>query len=181
MANEIVARRYAQAIFQLASEQGAAEQVGKELHIVDDAIAGDENTKRYFLAPVVDRKDKEELILGAFRGKAHAITVHTLLLLIRKRRERLLREIVEQYAKLEVAARGTEPMSIMTARALPDDDLSQMVDRLEYLYGKKFKVAVSIDPGLIGGVRITMGDRRIDGSIAGRLDELSRTLFGTTH
>ncbi|MDQ6931893.1 MAG: ATP synthase F1 subunit delta [Candidatus Eremiobacteraeota bacterium] len=177
MATEAVARRYAQAVFGLASEQRVVERVGKELRVIDDAIVGDESTKRFFLAPVVERKEKEQVILAAFGGKAHAIAVHALLLLVRKRREALLREIVEQYDKLEVAARGTEPMTVTTARALRDDELRSIVARLEHLYAKKFNVAVRIDPRLIGGVRITMGDRRVDGSIAGRLDELSRTLF----
>jgi len=177
MGNEKVSRRYAQAVFALASEQRAIDQVGKELHIMDDALAADPVTKQFFFAPVVDRKEKEQVVLAAFSAKAHPIVTHTLLLLIRKRREPLLSEIVHEYDKLEVTARGSEPMTVTTARALADDQLRPMIDRLQRLYGKKFKVAVRIDPDLIGGVRITMGDRRVDGTIAGRLDELSRTLF----
>jgi F-type H+-transporting ATPase subunit delta len=52
-----------------------------------------------------------------------------------------------------------------------------MVSRLERLYGKSFDATLTVDPSLIGGVRITMGDRRIDGSIDGRLEDLARTLF----
>jgi F-type H+-transporting ATPase subunit delta len=51
------------------------------------------------------------------------------------------------------------------------------VNRLQSIYGKKFEVRQVVDPNLIGGVRITMGDRRIDGTISGQLDALARTLF----
>lgn len=177
MANETVARRYALAVFQLAGDQNAVAQTGKDLHVIGDAIYEDETTKGFFLSPVIDRKEKERVLAGAFAGKANDVALHTLLLLVRKRRELLLGEIVRQYDALELEARGAEPLTITSARELSSEDLRAMVARLESLYGKKFDVRQRVDPGLIGGVRIMMGDRRIDGSVEGRLQELTRTLF----
>ena len=177
MANERVARRYAGAVFQLAQEQNAVDRVGRDLEYVNDAIASDETTKRFFVAPVIGAKEKTRVLNETFGGKAHDLALHTLLLLVRKRREALLPEIVRQYAVLELQARGAEPLTVTSAQALTADELRKMVERLEQAYQKKFDVTQSVDPGLIGGVRITMGDRRIDDSIAGRLEDLSRTLF----
>lgn len=180
MANETVARRYALAIFQLASPQSAVEPVGKDLHAIGDAIYEDATTKSFFLSPVIERKEKERVLAAAFSGKAHEIAFNALLLLVRKRREPLLAEIIRQYDALQMQARGAEPLTIATAKPLSGEDLRALVARLESAYGKKFDVTQQVDPGLIGGVRITMGDRRIDGSVEGRLEELSRTLFAQT-
>ncbi len=177
MANETVARRYAAAIFQLANEQHAVETVGKDLRLISDAIYEDETTKRFFLSPVIERGEKERVLAAAFEGKAHDVALHTLLLLVRKRREALLREIVQQYGVLEMQARGAEPLTITSAKQLSAGDLNALVSRLEKIYGKTFDVTQNVDSNLIGGVRIMMGDRRIDGSVEGRLEELSRTLF----
>ena len=177
MANETVARRYATAVFDLAREAGAVDGVGKDLRTIASAICEDETTKGFFLSPVIDRKEKGRVLAAAFTGKAHEIALHTLLLLVRKRREALLSEIVRQYAVLEMQARGAEPLQITTARELSSEELGSLVRRLQTLYGKTFDVSTRIDPSLIGGVRIMMGDRRIDGSVEGRLEELSRTLF----
>jgi F-type H+-transporting ATPase subunit delta len=177
MANETVARRYAVAIFQLANEQHAVESVGRDLHVLSDAVYEDETTKRFFLSPVIQRDEKERVLTAAFEGKAHDVALHTLLLLVRKRRESLLREIVRQYDVLEMQARGAEPLTITSAKQLSPEDLNALVSRLQKLYGKTFDVTQNVDPNLIGGVRIMMGDRRIDGSVEGRLEELSRTLF----
>jgi F-type H+-transporting ATPase subunit delta len=177
MANETVARRYALAVFQLAGDQNAIDTTGKDLRVISGAIYEDEQTKGFFLSPVIDRKEKERVLSAAFSGKANDVALHTLLLLVRKRREALLGEIVRQYDALEMEARGAEPLTITSAKELSSEELRAMVARLESLYGKKFEVTQKVDPSLIGGVRIMMGDRRIDGSVEGRLQELTRTLF----
>ncbi len=177
MANETLARRYATAVFSLASEAKAVERVGDDLAAVRRAIDEDAATKNFFVAPIIDRKEKERVLLAAFEGKMHDVALHTVLLLVRKRRETLLGELVVEYKKLELAARGAEPLGVTMAKELASDDLRAMVDRLERAYGKRFDVTVKVDPSLIGGVRLMMGDRRIDGSVAGRLEELTRTLF----
>lgn len=177
MANETLARRYATAVFSLAKDNGSTERVGKDLSVIATAINEDPATREFFVAPIVDRGEKEKALVAAFNGKVDDVALHTLLLLVRKRRETLLDELLAEYRKLELQARGAEPLTITTARELPESELRSMVERLEQLYKKKFEVTVRRDASLIGGVRIAMGDRLIDGTVAGRLEELSRTLF----
>ena len=177
MANETLARRYAQAVFSLANENGTAERVGKDLQSLVRAIYGDPATREFFASPIVDRVEKEKVLANVFNGTVDEVALHSLLLLVRKRRESLLESLLTEYLKLQTQARGAEPLTIMTARDLPESELRSMVQRLEQVYKKKFEVTVRHDPSLIGGVRIAMGDRLIDGTVAGRLEELSRTLF----
>ena len=176
MANETLARRYATAVFSLAQEAGRIETVGKDLTFAGRAIGENESTREFFVSPIVDRKNKETAFTATFGGKLDQIALHTLLLLVRKRREAILDEVIAEYRKLELQSRAMEPLTVITARELPESELQSLVDRLEKIYSKKFEVSVRRDPSLIGGVRVVMGDRRIDGTVAGRLDDLSRTL-----
>lgn len=177
MANETVARRYALAVFQLADEAHAVDAVGNDLHVLSSAIYDDQTAKGFFLSPVIDRKEKQRVLTAAFAGKAHELAMHTVLLLVRKRREGLLGEIVRQYDALQLQARGEELLTVSSAKELSPAELRALVERLEKLYGRKFSATQSVQPGLIGGVRVMMGDRRIDGTVEGRLEELTRTLF----
>lgn len=179
MVSEKLARRYADAVFSLASDAGAIDRVGDDLAAIASVFDETPLFATFFVAPIVDRAEKERALLAAFGGKVDEIALHSLLLLVRKRREALLRALVEQYRKLQLASRGEEALTIATARKLSGDELQALVARLERLYGKKFEVTQVVDPALIGGVRVLMGDRRIDGSIAGRLEALSRTLFAS--
>ncbi len=177
MQNETLARRYASAVFGLAKDAGAIDAVGRDLRTAYDAIYRADDVRRFYLSPVFGRREKERLLLEAFGGRLHETALHTLLLLVRKRREALLRPIAVEYEKLALAAAGKEPLEIVSARQLAPNELNSIVVRLARTYGKSFDVTQRTDASLLGGVRITMGDRRIDGSLAGRLDELARELF----
>jgi F-type H+-transporting ATPase subunit delta len=175
MPNEKLARRYATAIFQLAAEGDAVAAVGHDLHTFVAALAADETVDRFFRSPVIDRGEKAAVIGDAF-DKLHAIALHAILLLIRKRRESLTPEIVAQFDILEREARGAQTLRVTTARPLSQAELDALVAKLSAGFKTPFDVTQHVDPDLIGGVRITMGDKRIDGTIAGRLDDLARML-----
>lgn len=177
MASETLARRYAQAVFQLAQQAGRVERVGNDLAAIGRAVGEDAATREFFVSPIVERSDKEKALINAFDGRADDIALNTALLLVRKRRETILDDVITEYRTLERLDRGMEPLTVVTARDLPASELRSLIDRLEQVYNKKFDVSVRRDPSLIGGVRVIMGDRRIDGTVAGRLEELSRTLF----
>jgi len=176
MGNETVGRRYAVAIFNLARESQAVESVGRDLRAAKVAIYGNDGVRRFYLSPVFPRSQKEALLKEAFGNSLSATALHALLLLVRKRREALLPAIASEYDKLALDAAGKEPLEIVTAHELAQSELNTIVVRLSRVYGKSFDVTQRIDPELLGGVRLTMGDRRVDGSLAGRLDDIARRL-----
>jgi F-type H+-transporting ATPase subunit delta len=175
MANETLARRYATAIFGLAKDADVISRVHDDLHVVKTVLDSDAEIRRFFRSPVIDRKDKAGVVERSFGG-LHEISLHTVLLLVRKRRESIFDEIIVQYDLLEERNRGASPLRIESARELDPGELRDLVERLGRRYGTTFDVTQTVDPALIGGVRITLGDKQIDGSVAGRLDELARML-----
>ncbi len=177
--NRTLARRYASAIYAVAADANAVDRVGDQLTRICDAIEADPSAKQFFLAPVIDRYEKERALGRAFEGRVEPVALHALLLLVRKHRERLLWTILDEYRALAMHAHGVEPLTITTARPLSAQELEGLKDRIEGIYRRRFVPHVIVDPNLIGGLRITMGDRRIDGTIAGRLEQLARSLAAT--
>jgi F-type H+-transporting ATPase subunit delta len=175
MQNETVARRYALAIFGLAKEGNAVDAVGQNLATARALLQSDDDFRRFFTSPVIDRTKKSDVVAEAFASFGE-IALHAVLLLIRKRREALLAPIVAEFEKLALADTGREPLEITSARPLPQTELDELVGRLGRIYHKQFEVKQRVDSALLGGVRITMGDRRVDGTIAGRLDDFAREL-----
>jgi F-type H+-transporting ATPase subunit delta len=175
MPNETLARRYATAVFALATDVGAVTQVGHDLHTFVAALAADAEVSAFYRSPIVNRGEKAAVIAQAF-DQLHEIALHTVLVLIQKRREALAEEIVAQYDVLEREARGANTLRVTTARPLGQAELDAIVAKLGDAYKTPLDVTQSVDPQLIGGVRLTIGDKRIDGTIAGRLDDLARML-----
>jgi F-type H+-transporting ATPase subunit delta len=175
MPNETVSRRYAVAVYQLATEANVVTDVRSDLHEILRNVRSDPSIESFFRSPVVDRKAKEQVFADSFR-LVNPIAMHTLLLLIRKRREALFAQIVGEYDKLVAEANKLEPLTVTSAHELAKPELDALVERLSRLYNTKFTVEQRVDPSLIGGVRLMMGDRRIDGTVAGALDDLARSL-----
>jgi F-type H+-transporting ATPase subunit delta len=175
MPNETLARRYATAVFQLAQDAGKASAIGRDLHAFIDMLDANDSVRRFFRSPVVDRAEKADVI-GQALASFDPIAKHTLLLLVRKRRETLVDEMVHQFDLLDRAARGSQALDVVSARPLAQAELDAIVARLAKSYDTTFDVTHTVDPDLLGGVRITMGDRQADGTIAGRLDDIARIL-----
>ena len=175
MPNETLARRYATAAFQLAQEADRVADVQRDLHAFTATLAASEPVRRFFRSPVVDRAEKTAIVADAF-AKLDPIALHTILLLIRKRRENTVEEIATQFDVLERRARGAEVLRVTSARPIAKGELDALVQKLSAACHTKFDVTQSVDPSLIGGVRITMGDRAADGTVAGRLDDIARLL-----
>lgn len=177
MTSGAIARRYATAIFMLAREARVLEQVERDLRGIAAAIAAKPEVRRFFVSPIVNRAEKAALLERTFAERVDRIALNALLLLVRKRRETLLTPIVAAYEQLVLAERNQEPLDVVSARQLAEGELQRMVARLATVYGKQFEVSASVDPTLLGGARLAMGDRYIDGSVSGRLDDLARELF----
>ena len=102
---------------------------------------------------------------------------HFLLLLVDKHRFVLFPAIVDEYRALSNEARGILIADVTTASAASKKQQKAIADKLEQVTGKKVELRLHEDKSLIGGVVVKIGDRRIDGSVAGRLEMMKRKLL----
>src|SRR5579862_4220233 len=106
MVNEVLARRYANAVWSLAAERGIADRVGSDLASMAKAIGESGTLHDFFVAPIVQRSEKERVLARSFENNVDPVALHTVLLLVRRRRETLLWAIVAAYETLAREARN---------------------------------------------------------------------------
>ncbi len=177
MLNLQLARKYSTAIFEIAQEEDKLVEYGKELAEVRSALATVPAASSFLSNPQVEAKAKKELIQKLFEGELSANVYNFLMLLIDKRRIALLDAIEESYRELSYEARGILIADVTTAAPVEEAQASSIKTKLEKITGKQVELRLHEDKDIIGGVVVKIGDRRIDGSVAGRLETLKKELL----
>jgi len=163
-----VARPYAEAAFKIATEQNALPVWGEMLKF-SAAVMADPAMQTAMDNPKLIAAEKESLFLSVTGDKLNTIGRSFIKTLVEADRITLLPQIDTMFSSLRDAAEGVAKAEIVSATALTDAQLSDLKTVLERRFGKKIETTVSVDPALIGGARIVVGDQVVDGSIAGKL------------
>jgi F-type H+-transporting ATPase subunit delta len=175
MADVAAARRYAQAAFDLARARGEIDAWRREIRDVA-ATLSEPQLARLFGDPKVPLAQK-------FATLERVLTVSPLVLnlaklLVRKGRSGYAPAVAEAFDRIADDFEGIAYAQVTTAIALPPDVLAAIEQELSDQFGKKIVATARVDPGVIGGAIIRVGDRLIDGSVRTRLKQLRRQLEG---
>lgn len=170
-----VAKRYARAMFEVASAQGAVDRVEEELFALAQTITSSPQLGQWLAHPHVTGEQKKE----AFRpvlSKVMEITGNLLFLLIDRHRESELPAIAAAYKQLADEARGTADAEVTTATPMAEEDQKRLAAVFEKILGKKVRIIHQVDPEILGGVIVRIGDRLYDGSLKTKLHHFQRKL-----
>ena len=176
MSEEItIARPYAEAVFALAQEQ-AALPIWAEMLRVAASVAADSRMRLALANPRLNSADKESLFLSICGDKLNADGRSFIRVLIEGDRVLLLPHIRELFDTLKNSADGVARATIDSAYPLSEQQLALLTAALERKFGKKVEPTVHVNPNLIGGVRIAVGDTVIDASVRSELQAMANQL-----
>jgi F-type H+-transporting ATPase subunit delta len=172
-----IARPYAVAVYRLAKEKNALTRWSEMLAFAS-AVAADAQMRALVEDPKNAAVDVERIFLSVCGDKLDAAGVNLIKLLVEYSRLSLLPQIAAIFEELKAQDEGVLEAEI-TAAAKPDDtQVKSLVQHLEAKFNRKIEARVSVDPEIIGGIKIVVGDTVIDASVRGRLQELAYTLKG---
>jgi F-type H+-transporting ATPase subunit delta len=171
--------RYASALFDLASENGAISAVENDLEAIGQAIKESSDFAGLIRNPQVSRT----AAAAAMDGVAGVLGLSPLTknfvgVLANNRRLSALPQIISAFAAIAAAQRGEATAQVTSAHALTDEQVEQLRGKLEAREGRTVKIKTSVDPDLLGGLVVTIGSKRIDSSIRTRLNSLAQAMKG---
>jgi F-type H+-transporting ATPase subunit delta len=171
-----VARRYAAAFFEIARDNKQLGEMEAQLQNLFDIINDNRELKRVFYHRLIKESDKKSVVKDIFSSRISPVLLNFIYLLIDKKREVYLEQIKLQYIDMANVARNILDVSVTSAIELSAKDIKGLQDRLAELTGKNIRLKTVVDPKIIGGLVIRVGDRIIDGSITKRLQMLKNNL-----
>jgi len=173
--NKSLARPYAEAIFQLAQARGELSSWSSMIALMK-AIALDRRVKRLAKDPAVTDRQIADLFHDIGGQQLNADAINFVLLLLENNRLQLLGEIAELFEQNKADAEKTIKAEVISAFELTADQTQSITAALGKKFGRKVTVTASLEPSLIAGIVIRVGDKVIDSSVKGRLKELNSTI-----
>lgn len=178
MKQDHVAKRYAVAVFEIAKEINAVDQIKEELQMVAEIFENTNLNETFFKHPKVSQTEKKEFVKTTFHGKISETLLNTLFLLIDKKREGILFELVAEFVKLTNLEQGIAQAMVFTAKPLTDAQQIAFEATFSKASGKgKLTIKNIVDPELIGGFKVRIGDRIYNGSIINQLKRIERRMI----
>lgn len=177
MKSQETARRYAEALYTLAIEEKCIEEIDRDYHRVVDEMRDVPDFIRFLMHPLVAHDAKTSLLKSAFPDISQFL--HNLFaILVKNGREGYIEMIYDEFERLRESEEGIVKVSVMTAKELSSQDRRRLSEHLAHTLGNEVRLDEHIDESLIGGLRIEVGGKVIDGSLRARLDELKTVLAG---
>jgi len=176
MRDSTIARNYAETLLELARRANDLEGWGKMIMDVAAALEADESLRIFLETPRISAEAKNEILAKAFQDRMPRLFVRYLQTVVKNRRQRLISEIAEEYRNLLDAVEGRVHAQVTVAREAGDAEHKLIAKELSRVLGKTVIPHLTVNPAILGGLVVRVGDEVMDGSVRRRLSKLRNTL-----
>ena len=166
--------RYAKAVLSLALDLKKADIVNDDMQLITSTI--EENNELGILldSPVIKTEAKKSVLVNIFDKKIDNTSLRLIQLLVKNKRLPLLPDVAKQYTHLYNQHKGSQVAEVTTAIPLTGDLEDKVLAKVKEITGKNVSLEKIIDPTIIGGFILRVGDKQFDASILGKMNNLRR-------
>ena len=173
---DVIANRYAEALFQLSEEENITKEIYNELHDVVEVIKNNKELDNVLKSPLVAKNEKTQLIEALFNNKINNDLKNFLKILVEKGRISSLKSIELTFKELLNDKHNIIEGTVISAIALTEKQVKELEEKLSKKYNKNVTLENEVDESILGGVLVRLGNTQIDGSVKTRLDNIKDQL-----
>lgn len=173
---ETIACRYAESLFDLAKEENAIQTYQKDIMIIQD-IFEDNDFVQFFSHVAVQDDDKINILKMSFQNQISEYVLNFLMLLVKKRRMKYIRQICQHFQSLCNDYFGIKVGKLYSAYSLTSEEIHRVENAMSQKEGKKVQLRMIIDESLIGGIKVELDNHIYDDSLSYKLESLRKELL----
>lgn len=178
MSNAIAAKRYANALFQVAREDNQLDRLEGEIRTLKEVFNTNVELPSFLEHPKVPLEKKQEFIKTSFASFSPAVQ-NLLMLLVDRHREDIVSDMADEFLILVNEYTGIVDAKVYSVRPLTEQEQDVISKVFAHKIGKKaLRIENIVDSNLLGGIKIQIGNRIFDGTVSGKLERLERRLLG---
>ncbi len=171
-----VSKRYARALLSLSQENDIMERAYEDMKHVGDVLTSSKELQALLKSPVIREGKKQRVLKALFKASLHPLIMSYMLIIVRKQRSALLLGISRSYLVVYKEALGIELVKLTTAMPVDDGIREKAMQVARSLTPLRIEFYETIDPSIIGGFILNLGDRQYDASIKSKLLSMRRYL-----
>lgn len=176
MAQDPINTGYARALFEMAQAEGVIARVEQEIFKLRELLQGNPDLLQFLKDPNVKPEGKRKALSDLFQGRVHPLVLSMLSMLSDQDRGGRVLQIIDEFDGVAATSRQKVSGEVTSAIALDDATLTRMTAELSRVTGKNVQLFQKVDPSILGGAIIQVGDQIIDGSLRRKLDQLKEKL-----
>lgn len=169
-----VASRYAKSLFGLSQEQGNVDAVKADIEQIIAVIQANSQLQTVLKNPIISADKKYAILTALFEGKVNPLILSFFSILVKKGRGDLLLDIAQEFIREYNEVKGIVKATVISATALSENNLNNLASKIANEINAQVVLTNTVDPSLIGGFVVRIGDRQVDASIAGKLNKLEK-------
>ena len=177
MREKTIARNYAETLLELAKRGGDMRGWGELIAALSDAMGSNPKLRLFLESPRVSAAEKNAVLGKAFTAGTPRNFLRFLQSLVTHRRQMLIPHIAVEYKDLLDEVEGRMHARVTVARESSAEETAAIAQQLSRMFGKEVIPHVSVDPAIMGGVMVHVGDTVLDGSVRKRLTSLRRKML----
>lgn len=172
----VIAGRYAEALFQVGEESNSTTKLYEELNAVVEALQSSKELDGAFKSPLVGKAEKKQILEKVFGAHVSANLNNFLKIMIDKDRMSAINAVKKSYKELLNEKNNVIEGIAITAVAMSQDELKKLEDKLSSKYNKNVTLQNTVDESILGGVLVRLGNEEIDGTVKTRLSNMKNQL-----
>ena len=170
---------YGEALYTLAREEGLSETILQQLKVLDSCFQDQPEFIRLLGAPNLPKAERCQILDDSFRGQVNPFVLNFLKILTEKGYIRHFSDCVKAYREFYNRDNGILPVTAVTAVPMTDTQTAALTAKLQQITGKRIELVAKLDPNVLGGIRLDYDGKRVDDTVAHRMDAVRNMLKNT--